>query len=211
MKLKAILTAILCLAFSFSLYAQESSPSWEKDLARLETLEKIGLNDDEQCQMKFDILWRHAKAGNIDAHVGLMFYLWGFMHMDHNFMPGHSDMVSFQRDRAIVAVHAIAAREEKGEDTDFMKDFLFLGLSENLKFNVDYYSSKIDKFLQCYDEEPQADKCVDLAVKEGLVPPWEVYVAEIDALIAKGYKPTCEYYHRDHWRNKGTMIKDKLN
>lgn len=211
MKLKAILTAIFYLAFSFSLYAKEGSISWKEDITRLEALEKSELDDYVQCQTKFDILWAHSKAGNLEARTYLMFYLWGFMHMDHNFMPGHTDMVSFQRDRAIVAVHAIAAREEKGDGTDFMKDFLFLGLSENLRFNVDNYSSKIDKFLQCYDEEPQADKCVDLAVKEGLVPPWEVYVAEIDALIAKGYKPTCEYYHRDHWRNKGIMIEDKLN
>jgi hypothetical protein len=197
---------------SFSAHAQENATSWKEDVTRLEKLKNSGLDDEEQCQTKFDILWTHTKAGNLEALTGLVFYLWGFMHMDNNYMPGHTDMVSVHRDRAIIAVYASAAEKEKDDEekgyTNYIKGLLSISLSEPPNLDV---GDKISKFLECYDGEKQPEKCIDLAVKEHLVPPWNVYVTEIDALIAKGYKPTCNYYHRDHWRNKGGMFEEQTD
>jgi hypothetical protein len=185
-------------------FAEKKPLNWEAAKTRFETLGKSNLSDEEQCQTKFDILWTFSKAGNYEARYGLMFYLWGFMHTDFNYMPGHDDIITHERDRFIIAVHTVGM-PISGDA--ILNSYLSMALNSKILFDGDDVKKKKNEFWNCYLEK-QSKECVEQAVKNNLVPSFDVYAAEIDGLIAAGYKPVCNYYHRDHWRKKREWLEE---
>lgn len=141
------------------------------------------------CAKYWDILWPKAKAGDMEARWNMYFLMVSPPHMDIMFAPSASqDYVTKMRNAYIIAVHAYdydgenLSDEEKEVIADYKKTSLSLfkhaGFSE-------------EKFMACVRKGKS--KCSHLAVEEKLVPSFEDYAKEIDALMAQGIKSTCEY------------------
>lgn len=214
MNIKIFLITLCGLFLSFPTYAKDTFTSWEEDISRYEEI-RSQLNDNEGCQTKFNILWHYSKEGNFEARFHLAFFLWGFLHLDHNFMPGHEDIISWKRDKLTVAVHVLGAwnpdikKPTAIQDEDILMIFLDAGFRENYQLNNPEIKKNVVEFMECYDKKSNPSQCVALAVESRLVPPWDAYVAEIDGLIEAGYKPHCLYTERNRWKNEA-IIEPKI-
>lgn len=82
--------------------------SWKSDKARIAGLRQENLNKEEDCNIRWKILWGHAKQGNLEARATLSmlaFPVWPFS--PQIVIPGRSgDTISSFRDTVILAIHS---------------------------------------------------------------------------------------------------------
>lgn len=145
------------------------------------------------CAKYWDILWPKAKAGDMEARWYIYFLMVSPPHMDIMFAPSTSqDYVSKMRSAIITAAHAYDYSAENSSDEhekQVIEDYREIAIL--LFKDAGFSETRREKFMACVTEGKQ--KCTHLAVEEHLVPSFEDYAKEIDALMAKGIKSTCEY------------------
>ena len=162
------------------------------------------LIENQNCEGLFNFLWPEAKAGNLDARLRLLILNFSPPHMDGMSMPGRSqdgklDNDAWLRDINILAFHSAGAesmREAKQDDIYWR--VLFYGPESSAPKSVQ----------ECFRRNI-SQECTELVVKEGMIPPFNEYAAEIDNLMAKGAKPDCVFYPDDDEVDTVTPVKDK--
>ncbi|MCC7305011.1 MAG: hypothetical protein IT558_01995 [Alphaproteobacteria bacterium] len=162
-----------------SFTTQSQDPEW---LAAKKSLEN--LVQEEKCSEYWNILWPWAKKGNLEARALLLISLAPPPDMNIIYAPGSSgDYISKLRDITIMSVHSHGYKEKWFED--------YKNLISDLYVQVGFDEISAGKdFLKCVKDTPSAN-CIDIAVKEKLVPSFEEYASQIDALMKEGMKSTC--------------------
>lgn len=182
-----LLVAAIIMFSTHPSYAAED-PAWSSDKAKLEKLVA-----EEKCEEYWGLLWPWAKRGNMEARSLLFLMSAMQLHMPEVYPPGRSgDMVSHLRDIIILGLHSLPYQNvDVGTDTEKVSiDILTKFISyyaTNLKWD---HRNKASKFMECWSKE-KTQTCTKLAVNNGVIPSWEVYASEIDALIDNGLKSTC--------------------
>jgi hypothetical protein len=187
-----VLSALaLCCAVPSLVIAQDDS-EWLADKARLEKLRSENLTNEELCQKTWDILWSWSKKGNLEARAWLFFLLLPpGSHADVLHMPGRSgDYLTKIRDGLILAAHSSGVEYENKRYNERHYGITYSFFSEMPVKNIGG-----DTFLKCIALSQSKD-CAQIAVDKKLVPSFENYAAEIDALLTQGMKPSCSF-HRD--------------
>lgn len=195
MKIKYVLAAVLILLAggvgaalveeTAAPPVQNSSPApqdpqWEADMKRLG---ELGASQ-KDCDERWNILWPRAKKGNLEARLVLFMQLMPGPHQTGLFPPGSTkDMLSAIRDGTIVAIHSVGNKYEE-------MDRLLYGFYYELPRIFFGFSREFEEFAQCAKEKRSQD-CIKIAVDAHLVPTFEVFAEQIDALVAQGKKPTC--------------------
>lgn len=87
-----------------------------------------------------------------------------------------------------MAIHSIGVRHEDERYTDEFYDEISYWL---LKLSFD--ELRLSKFFTCMNET-RSDNCVQIVVDEGIVPSFDAYAIEIDALLGHGMKPVCIFH-----------------
>lgn len=178
---QTLLALLLAVTFSFSgqVMAQDM-PNWEI----------VGTNIEKgTCEDRWDLFWPFAKEGNLDARAHLLFLLAPALHNDMLYAPGRSgDNVSQLRDIAIMAAHSLGYHHKKPEVNEH-----YAGIIDQFLINTPAVKWGNGKFRNCLIKKGLIAECAQVAVEEKIVPSFETYVAEIDALTAQGYKATCSY------------------
>lgn len=158
--------------------SDELSKEWAEDKSILEKVANEG-----RCEEYWNILWPWAKRGNKEAMDSLFLLLMPPPHMDRICSPGNScDLVSSLRDAVVFAVHT----------SDHQKDEVYVGVANHLYETFGFRQTERGRnFIECLDKKSSRN-CAAVAVYERLVPSFEEYASHIDALIAQGWKSTCE-------------------
>lgn len=149
---------------------------WDNDKKRLS---EISIDTPKGCHKIFEILWSQSKAGNLEARQHLLLYMTN-MGGPYVFLPGPSfDDLTRRRYYAIIAVHSI-----KDDDNDGQRNYIdgfykhVRGLGSNTNFG------------KCMREK-RSSGCVDIAVKENKIPPFESFAKEIDLFMQQGMMAMC--------------------
>ena len=182
-----ISTLSFCAALflSQSLLAQDDV-SWSTDRKHVEGILKSGNVDENLCQDAWGTLWSWAKRGNLDARAMLSFYLLPPPYMSIILMPGRSsDYISRTRDALVVSTHSVGGHLDEQQEDDF-----YYSLLTSLYSELPFRNIGGAKVLMCLQEK-RSSTCADVAVKAKLVPSFDVYAAEVDALVAQGLKAKC--------------------
>lgn len=178
--MKAILAffAAIIVATTFSTSARSDDASdWAADKARLEQLANEG-----RCEGYWDVLWPWAKKGNDEARELLLVSLLPGPHMEGVCSPGSQcDFVTHMRDIIIVAVHAspIQYKEYKEAVNSYFQQWGFEDVKQG------------KEFMECFNNTTSDKDCASLAVGANIVPSFEEYAAQIDAMLADGLKSKC--------------------
>lgn len=141
----------------------------------------------------WDIVWPLAKEGNPAARAALSMALMPMMDLPQLLMPGNEgDRLSEIRDIAVMLTYSLDYYLDyytytHGEDDGFSPMFLS-SMYELAGFGQGGDQRSI-VFMECVAEERK--NCAALALKENIVPRFEVYAAQIDAFLAAGMKPKC--------------------
>lgn len=139
-----------------------------------------GLPRMERCIAAWDVMWPLAKKGDAAARLYLAVSVMPMMHMDMLVPPGRTgDFVSRFRDVQIMFMYGMSAAEKIFPAEDDMDGFKFI--SESLH---DY---EVDRCVS----ERRYDECAAIAVERKRIPAFDDYAAEIDALVAQGFKASC--------------------
>ncbi|MDD3020827.1 MAG: hypothetical protein PHX61_07595 [Alphaproteobacteria bacterium] len=162
--------------------------SWEAAKQKLEILKDSKLSEEEECQLIWDTLWTWSKNGNLEAR-GLLYravYL-GWWGAPAILMPGRSgDVISLKRDWIILGIYSLEGYDERPVENGIIELF-------------DNNNYKEKAFLGCLKDNPKKH-CVQLSyTKLNLVPTFEDYAAEVDALVEMGKKQKCLHIADDRW------------
>lgn len=182
---KSLLALVLFLA---SIGTHPARAEEEKLSPLIKELQAAG-----DCAKYWGILWPKAKAGDMEARWNMYFLMVSPPHMDILFAPSASqDYITKMRNAAIIAAHAYDYdgenpfnENEKEAIADYKETAVLLFK------DAGFFKTKNEKFMTCVTKGKP--KCTHLAVEEKLVPSFEDYAKEIDALMAQGIKSTCEY------------------
>ncbi|MCE7886884.1 MAG: hypothetical protein DYH13_05180 [Alphaproteobacteria bacterium PRO2] len=168
----------LGVLFSSSAIAAEQSP----------VLEKLGQTT--KCSEKWDVLWPLAKEGDLEARAYLTIYMFGIMHHPDLCAPGGCDYASKLRNILIMAVHAGDYEFPKTEEYEFLREYFKTAFDYVFEiYQLGYENGRGDKFMKCLHQSKGS--CAKIAVDEGIVPSFERYAVEIDALSGAGFKRKC--------------------
>lgn len=186
---KNILPSILVFLFLINglfLSAKASDVSddtWEASKKKLEILKDGELSEEEECQLIWDTLWTWSKKGELEARASLfMLNFPSASDVSVLFMPGSGDELSHRRNAIALAIYSTGIHQE------------YFQKISNMAFQM-YLNDGFEggAFLKCLKEQSR-EVCAQRA-QGGLVPTFDVYAAEIDALIEKGMKPKCNIQH----------------
>lgn len=159
---------------------------WEKDKAYIEKLNRS--EDLSKCDLYYNILWGWAKKGNLNARNTLFMQLISHpWQSDNFFLPTATwDVMTKNYYLNTLAVHQIGSDEEKN------KEYIDFFGGNIIDFQIkDSYGLKPDSdFGKCMSKE-RSQKCVEEAVKDGLIPSFDRFARQIDALYAAGFMPIC--------------------
>lgn len=186
--LKVVLIGFVISLLTFPQPAQAAdmlSPGMLSAEKRLNNLSGV-----ELCVETWNVLWPLAKEGDLQARMALVWQVMPLMHMDMVVPPGRSgDYISKMRDARILFAHGLGAWIKNSEAHKDIKlfSFIFEGIGS-------------EKFNECISEE-RYDECAAIAVEENKIPSFESYAAEMDALAAQGFKPSCIEDGRN-WRSR---------
>lgn len=160
--------------------------SWEKSKTYIEKI-----NSNEFCEERWDVLWHWAKNGNLEARFMILFLLNPPPDMGSMKLPGRSgDVVSNIQDLVIFSVHS---HEYSG---DFPMRDEYKKVAYELYKMVGFEDSVRGKdFLECV-QDAESSECADIAVSNKLVPSFNDYVLQIDALIKQGMGVECSILPR---------------
>lgn len=187
-------------------YPASEDSTWLTDRARLDKLLSENITDEEDCRIRWNILWPWAKKGNLEARAilsMLTFTAWPLT--PQIFLPGRSgDQLSSMRDAAILSIHSIGVRFDDNNQQaryDSQSKTIYNEFLPNVAFG--------SIFQACLKEKP-GEYCTRLAssyagdpIRWKLIPTFKDYAAEIDALLAQGMKPHCLYLHDRHAWGRG--------
>lgn len=141
------------------------------------------LADAKDCADFWNIFWPAAKAGDLEARAILFYLMIPPPDMSFLYAPGNSgDLISRQRDINVMAVHSI---DYSGP---FEPHYRELALEQFISAGFDFPPGK-SKFLECVKKGGKG--CADIAVKARLVPSFEEFARQIDAMTAAGMKSSC--------------------
>lgn len=186
-KMKNFFAAFVLSGFLFataSCFAASEDPAW---LAEKERFKNV-ITNENRCYETWNVLWPWAKKGNLEARAMLFVAITPFMHIGAVAVPGNNgDSITTMRDSLIMAVHS---EGYKGGDSEraFMNALNEFRQSIYKGFALNSYSSGRE-FLECVQKKKQG--CSTIAVTEGLVPSFEDYAREKDALMQQGMKGLC--------------------
>ncbi|MCG7870491.1 MAG: hypothetical protein JAZ11_00125 [Candidatus Thiodiazotropha lotti] len=175
-----LLTLLLTACATASSVVAEDNPEWLADKARLESL-----TEENRCEEQWNILWKWAKRGNMQARSMIYFLMVPSPDMAPIYAPGNSgDFMSSIKDIVVVAVHSHDYR------TSLSNDDVYSEAAYELYKQVGFDKSfRGRKYLECVKAEKK--DCAEVAVEEKLVPSFNDYAAQIDAFIAEGMTITC--------------------
>lgn len=167
---------------------------WEKDITYLnkDDFNYYGKNNLANCDLFYNVLWSWSKKGNLSARFMLLATIAfsGFEKgMGHFVMPTTSwDEMTRKRYLSLLTLYQIGSKE----DTEGFGD----ADKEENRYFFDTFITKINglepdsKFGKCMGKE-RSQKCVEEAVKDGIIPSFDRFAREIDALYAAGFMPIC--------------------
>lgn len=184
---------ILLLALSLGQFSIAFATDDVSDLLSDEN--KINnLSGDENCVARWDILWDWAKKGEMKARFTLLVSMMPLPDTGAVRMPGNNgDYVSNSKDVITMAVHSWEyIGDSDNESKEFVKNYKAVILNVFMMAGLDRIESG-KKFIDCIGKS-DGRTCSRLAVDEGLVPSFEIYSAQIDAMKSKGISPYCEPY-----------------
>lgn len=178
---KVVLSSLMVVLFLCQpqmVRAEEGfSPEMQQAVKKLDALSGI-----ELCVEKWNVLWPLAKKGDLVARSYLAMSMGPMMHTDTTIPPGRSgDYVTRWRDVQIMTVHSLGVSWDNAEGNK-----MFYSLANSVLGQAMHH-----KFNECMVEE-RYEECAAIAVEEKSVPSFESYVIEIEALAARGLKPTCQ-------------------
>lgn len=144
-------------------------------------LATLGIGDG--CNDLWNALWPSAKEGDLESRAILFFFMIPPPDLPFQYAPGNAgDLVSRKRDIVIMAVHSQAY------DGPFEPGYKDLAYDQYLWSGFDQtWPGK--KFLECV--KTSGENCAQIAVDGELVPSFEDFARQIDALMAAGMKSTC--------------------
>lgn len=213
--MRVVWIALVILFFSIGAKAAEKDSVWQADKARLENLKSENISDEKRCQETWDILWSWSKRGNLEARATLFMLVYaerpGFPQM---FMPGRAgDEVSIRRDAVILGTNSIGVQY-----ADPVRQGVYFERSNELYNSFFKGWSKGDGFLQCLVES-SGEHCSHVAKefsgepvdKTKLIPSFQEYSQEIDALLRQGMMPTCINFCYDFWNKSCEKDEEKRN
>ena len=148
----------------------------------------------EVCRISWDSVWPRVREG--EKMAGAYLFVWMGMHLigkDFSmYAPGSGgDSISKMADIAVLGVHFHSYRDPNRiqdlEKARNGRDQIIMIMRKAIPGGA----QGADEFFDCLEESVDSD-CSGIALENRLVMPLEAYTARIDALIAQGYKPTCE-------------------
>lgn len=138
-------------------------------LAKIQIEEKLKSND---CKEVFSVLWPYVKKRHVDAEEVILSLT---MFPPFLNLPGRGgDYISRARDIIILASHSPSIKNELEE--------------MSLSFLKGVPGSR--GFFQCRSESHQKD-CSQLLVEKKIIPSFQSYLVEVDALLDTGLVATC--------------------
>jgi hypothetical protein len=139
------------------------------------------------CKNYWDALWPAAKSGDLKARERLFFLLAVRMHSDVIYPPGRTgDYITHLRDITVFAVHSIGVAHETQTNRQAL-----IETSEAYFSQAGFGAFQRGReFLICVETKAD-DSCARLAVQNKLVPSFEEYANELDAIAATGKKSIC--------------------
>lgn len=152
------------------------------------------LTDTETCQSIWDFFWPWAKRGNLEARA--YFYLMLALPGDWAIRTpiDVSDFASRIRTIIILQIHSAGVQYDETIDEDTKS--LYPDLAEFYEKQIEVWDGmKGGTYMPCIKEastKESAQRCAQIAVQEKLVPSFEDFAAEVDALIAQGLRLTCK-------------------
>ncbi|MDD3021623.1 MAG: hypothetical protein PHX61_11705 [Alphaproteobacteria bacterium] len=163
--------------------SNKSESSWEAAKQKLEILKDGELSEEEECQLMWDTLWTWSKKGELEARASLFMLTFpSASDVSVLFMPGSGDELSRRRNSIALAIYSTGTHQKYFQKISNMAFQMYL--------NDGFEGSS---FLKCLKEQSR-EVCAQGA-QGGLVPTFDVYAAEIDALIEQGMKPKCKIQH----------------
>lgn len=164
---RAVLSGLI-FAAAFVLTTGPASADATLDEAKARSLAAFEAVD---CGTVWNVLWPLAKTGNAEARALLFGAVWqgGLV------PPGRSgDRMAALRDTAILAAYGSAAGDPASRD-------YFKAILSDLP---EAFSG--DTRAICAKTEAEPTACLDAGIASGLLPSFEDFAAEIDALAASG-------------------------
>ncbi len=153
--------------------------SWEQSKEILQQFVKEG-----SCERYWNIIWPHAKSGNLEARAYLFSLMASPPDMNFVYAPGSgNNYISRMYHLTVLAVHTFSYNGKKkwGSYHEIANE-----LYKQVGFNQ---VTTGHNFLQCL--KTQSKDCSKIAVSDGLVPSFESYATSIDVLLSKGMRSTC--------------------
>ena len=167
---------------------ESETETWDLDSRRLKNLKSENLTVEDRCNITWDTLWKWSKKGNLQARASLFFFSYPVgAHSSVINLPGRDgDDLTQQRDVLILGIHSLGVNfEEESLNRSFSNQtkIVFEGfLNDRLKK---------EPFYKCFIENSD-QSCTKIA-EQTLIPSFESYAKEIDALISSGMKPNCSF------------------
>ena len=106
--------------------------------------------------------------------------------------PGTSDVLAWRRHYLILVAYAAADGNQSAIKLlkSFLKDDLLSGAEGK-------------RVIECLDSKESPRSCINIAVKEKILPDFEIYVKEVNAIMVSGFSPvSCEGIHDYRWKEK---------
>jgi|GEM_PF-3366602 len=171
-----------------------ADPAWVAAFAASQqNISRAKLLDSEKCQLNWDLAWPWAKRGNLQARA-MIYALLTIPKRQRLVMPGlPTDDLSLFRDTIILYVHSLGFQYEDVVDEDILSVSGEMAAFHQGEIGRLYSvpSARLRACIKAAHSREAAQQCAEVAVDEGIVPSFESYAAEVDALIAQGLRPTC--------------------
>lgn len=136
------------------------------------------------CQKGWNNLWKAVKEDNSGARLELSF----LMEQGTLIPPSVHDIKEKVRLMTILDASLLGYEAETSLGKDIVEDLPAM-LKSAFKNTT---PSKTKEFFQCLSDSP-SPKCTEIAVIEGLIPPFEEVINRIDAAQLRGEKPRCQF------------------
>ena len=151
------------------------SPQWQRERALI-------VDTRSACQARWDMLWRWAKRGNLEARHLLLESESGALPLFTR-TPLSADNANDQLWlRVFLAIHQLGYVGSSAASADTARQALD---------HIGTWKHKgTAAFTACYNTSPDTD-CTAIAIEQGMVPTFKAYADQIDARIAAGAQPVC--------------------
>lgn len=161
-------------------HANSDDSAWIEDRQLLQ-----GLLKEHACDRVWTTLWPWAKRGNMEARFLIFMLMVPPPDADFLRAPGNSgDYATTMRDALVMAVHSLDFDDHSSERAHYRE------VTVNLLRSIGRDDSPdVGPVLTCMRRSRTG--CSEIAVKEMLVPSFDDYVRQIDALMNGGMTGSC--------------------